>query len=494
MKSFFLKRLPEIVPLFFLVLFLIFPSGFSTTDAWYYAACIKYNTQIFHPFHLLYNVLGRVICWLPGQLDLDTLACLKIMNSVLAALSLYVLMLILRQVQKKKSTILLVTALAGASFSVIRYATENETYILPLSLGITASYFLLRYLIFRRRRDAFLAMLIVSLSVLSHLSYVFWWAGIITGIVMARDKKSLVSGLLVSLIIPVTYFIAVILSEGSLNYSSIREFTGGRIHNHLFSVSATVLLLSAISFIRSFIQVHGYILNMVQENSLCILPGLLSVIFFMNGIIKMREIKKETGNIIFVRVHVLILVLMFLFAVISYGNAEFMVMIPPLIFIVAGMVFGHSEKFLSCFLAGMLMWNITYGLIPLNRRSGESENYLYTRLQENDVIVIAYDDQLLTSFFFYKTGISGFKNILPSPAVMKITGREPEKLTVIIDSALVRSQRVYTDCISVLPFSRAVLLQGDVNKEFFSKYEMKEEKRWRGIYGTRVAYLITGRK
>lgn len=135
------NRITGVLLLFFAAIYILLPCRFSSTDAWYYAACIKYNTELLHPFHLIYNLFGKIICFIPENFGIDTLACLKIMNAFFAVMSLYVVMLILQYVKKKKSEIILITALCGASFSLMRYATENETYIVPLFFGLVSSYF-----------------------------------------------------------------------------------------------------------------------------------------------------------------------------------------------------------------------------------------------------------------------------------------------------------------------------------------------------------------
>ena len=489
------NRITGVLLLFFAAIYILLPCRFSSTDAWYYAACIKYNTELFHPFHLIYNLFGKIICFIPENFGIDTLACLKIMNAFFAVMSLYVVMHILQYMKKKKSEIILITALCGASFSVMRYATENETYIVPLFLGLVSSYFFITYILSARKQAIFLSFFFASLSVLLHLSYIFWLLSILAGIFMVKDYKILLQGLIISLIIPVAYILAVYVTQGSLNYDAIKEFAGGRSFKGMFSVSLSGLLLSVISLARSFIQVHGYMINMLKESWFNFIPALLSICFFISAMLHLKDLKWHIENRTFVFTHVLIAVLMLIFAVVSEGNAEFMVMIPVLVFIITGIIVDEGKKFYTMLLTGMLIWNLFYGLIPLNRISGESEKYLCNMLVENnDIAVIARDDQQIASMVFYYTGKESSHNIYKSPAVLKIRGKNPEILKGVIDSLLVHEKKVFTDCLSIMPMSRAVFLEGKINQQFFSAYLLKEEKRWENTGGIRIIHRITGKK
>jgi len=496
MKNLLRKNQAErVLLLFFAVLYILLPCGFSSTDAWYYAGCIRYNTELLHPFHLIYNLFGKIVCLLPSGFGVDTLACLKAMNAVFTVISLYIVILILKLMQKKKSEILLITALCGASFSVMRYATENETYIIPLFLGLTSSYFFMKYLISGRRQMILFSVFFASLSVLFHLSYLIWLLCILAGVITKKDYKTLPAGIIISMIIPVAYISAVYLTEGNLSSEAVKEFTGGRSFKGLFSVSVSGFLLSAISLVRSFIQVHGYIFNMLKENWVNIIPALLSIGFFIPAALRMKDLKKLIVNRTFIFVHIMIVALMFIFAFVSDGNAEFMVMIPVLVFVISGATFNGGEKFYVFLVVGMLIWNTFYGLIPLNRQSYEIERHICNILiqDESEVAVIARDDQQIASMVFYYTGRNDFQNIYQSPAVMKLSGRDPEMLREVIDSLLAAGRKVYTDCLSIMPLSRAVLMQGKINQQFFSTYVLKEELRIEDTMGIRIIHRITGK-
>jgi hypothetical protein len=484
------KVLSGIILFLFLCLYLFFPSGFSTLDGWSYAAEIRYSDQLFQPFHLLYNALGYAFCFFPAKAGSDTLACLKVMNSIFGVLSLLVVRMVIRELGKTESVAIMVSCLSGFSFSVIRFATENETYIVPLCLALYSYYFYIRFLRSGRVKHAMLSGLLASFSVLFHLSYVFWWVSIMIGLVLEKKRLPVLSYLSVSLIVPLTYLMAVLLIYGDLNGGSLSDFFLSKFNSSVkFSFSVKGLFFTVVNLGRSFIQVHGYISGLVGRNIFFIVPGILSLVFFTLSFFYLpsrsySKIRRET------LVLILIILFMGLFAMMSEGNAEFMVMIPLLFFIVLIMLFEDYEKFLVRILAGMMIWNISYGLIPLHLSSHETEDYLCEKSAEREkTIVIASDAPLLRSMILYRTGAIEGGNILFSPAMTP----HPANLESRIDSALAKGVMIITDCIGVRPVSRASIIEGNVNKEFFNKYRSVQLIAFQTISGKKEVHRIVSR-
>jgi hypothetical protein len=177
--------------------------------------------------------------------------------------------------------------------------------------------------------------------------------------------------------------------------------------------------------------------------------------------------------------------------VLAAGNAEFMVMIPVLVFILVPVMFNNSEKFLSGILAGIAIWNLAYGIIPLHFNTPEAEKFLCDVSVENiKIMVIASDDQLLKSMIYYRTGNNKVDNIFESPALMKLKGSDIVLLVSAIDSALKKGFVIYTDCLGTKTISRAAIYEGSTNEEFFIKYKTTEIKSWQSIIGRKVVSRI----
>lgn len=490
------RTLSKVLLILFFVLYIVFPSGFSTTDSWSYAASVKYSGEIFHPYHLLYNTLGYLFCYIPVSAGADTLVCLKVMNAVFAVLVILLVQTILRSLGKSEMIVVTVSCIAGFTFSLMRYATENETYIVPLSLALCATYFYIGFVSSGNIKSALYSGILASAAVLFHVTYIFWWAALLTGFVAEKKLKPLMSYLSVSLIVPLAYLITIFFVSGNLSQGTVTGFVFGDFNrNAHFGISATGLFLSVVNLIRSFIQVHGYMFNLIRTDFLFVIPGIISLVFFTLSLFVLPKGRQNLKGLKISGILILIIVLQFLFSVISAGNAEFMVMIPVLSFILIPVLFNNCEKFLLRVMAGMLIWNLSYGLIPLSINTSGPEQYLCEKsVYGKNVMVIAADDQLLQSMVYYNTGKSKTGNIFKSPAVLEIGGINPNNLETIIDSAIQAGVDIYTDCIGRKAISRSSILEGSTNNGFFTKYETVPIKTWTYITGEKVVSRITGKR
>jgi hypothetical protein len=482
-----------VILLIFFILYISYPSGFSTTDAWYYAAVVRHDGELFHPFHLLYNLLGKIFCIVPVSLGFDVLGSLKVMNAVFAVAALLALQLILRKINIGNLNVTIVTLLTGSSFAFMRYATENETYIVPLAFALFSSLFFLRHSFNPDRKHIILSALMASLAVLFHLTYIIWWLVILAGFMKPFRLSRLLTFTAVSLIIPASYLFAVIFTAPGESIVSSAELFADQVSGNVsFGLTFKGLMLGLISFIRSFIQVHGYMFSMVRETPLWIIPALISTGLFIVSLFWLPDVRSIRIERKFVIMHFYILLLNFLFALISFGNAEFMVMIPAVAFMILMVLTVNYEKFFLFIASGMLLWNISYGLIPLSAGRGDSAKFLLEK-SAGDNLIISSDDQLLISYGYYETGKREYTNILKSPSAYRLKGYEPGSLEMRIDSALLQGRSVYTDCIGETPLSRASIVAGESDSEFFSRYEAVTEKEWYSRRGAVYVKRITGK-
>ena len=487
------RTLSKLILLIFLSLYLIFPAGSSTTDGWNYAANIKHAGEIFHPHHLLYNAFGYIFCWLPSKAGIGIIECMKALNAIFAVLTLLVVQQILRRLGKNEFTVIIVICLVGFSFSIMRFATENETYIIPLCFALTASSNYLKFTFSENQKFAVYSGIWATFSVLFHQIFIFWWLGILIGIILSKRIKPLFWYSLVSITGPLVYLIVILTISGNLKWETIIGFVAGDFgsNNARLGISGRGLFLSGVNLIRSFVQVHSYILNIIRSNHLLIIPGIISMIVIIPALLKLpvRNVTHSVSG--FTVIHIIIMVLQFLFAVLAAGNAEFMVMIPVLVFILVPVMFNNSEKFLSGILAGIAIWNLAYGIIPLHFNTPEAEKFLCDVSVENKkIMVIASDDQLLKSMIYYRTGNNKVDNIFESPALMKLKGSDIVLLVSAIDSALKKGFVIYTDCLGTKTISRAAIYEGSTNEEFFIKYKTTEIKSWQSIIGRKVVSRI----
>lgn len=484
--------LPRFTLVLFFSLYLFFPSGFSTTDAWYYAASIKYCGEIFHPHHLLYNALGIIFSWIPLKVGFEVISTMKVLNALFAFLSLAIIQQIMYSYKLTDKHVVIITCLSGFSFSIMRFATENETYIVPLFFALLASFNYLKYVNSGGTRYVLNTGLWAAISVLFHQIYIFWWLGLLIGFMLERKKKHALLYVGISLIAPFSYLIAILIVRGGLGLDDITSFILGAFEgNARLGLSMKGILLSLISLIRSFVQVHGYIYNMVNESIFLLIPGIISLFFVFIAFLKLPVLNKINTLRRFSTVHIIIIGLQFIFAVFSEGNAEFMVMIPVLVFIMVPLIVISYEKFMIRIAFGMAVWNISYGLIPLHYKSMAPEQFLCdTAISEKSTLIIASDDILIKSMLYYQTGSYSINNITKSPAGFQITGKDRGTLDLLVSSELSRGAAVYTNCLDENPISRSSIIEGTWNKDYFYKYETILIKSWTQITGTKSVYRI----
>jgi hypothetical protein len=230
---------------------------------------------------------------------------------------------------------------------------------------------------------------------------------------------------------------------------------------------------------------------MIRSDILYILPGVVTVFIAVLALFRLPAKNKNIKNPRFAFTHLTIILMQFIFAMFAAGNAEFMVMIPVLTFILIPLFTAKCEKFLVMILACIAIWNISYGLLPLHFKSPAPEQFLCDEsLQRRDVVIIASDDQLLKNMLYYQTGNDDIRNIYKSPATLRIKGMDPITLEKIIDDALTSGSTVYTDCIGSYAVSRASIIEGNMNTDFFRDYEIRPVRKWESAMGVRSVYQV----
>lgn len=357
------------------VFYLLFPNNNQTIDAWEYAQNVKYGIELFKPHHLLYNWLLYNLKLFPLFKTVDTMRFMQSANGFFTIFSLYFLYRILLALYNDKRKSLVWTLFVGCAFATLRYATENETYIIPILFSIIASYF---FLLFIQQRETgnreyllFLSGLFASISCLFHQIHFFWWLALLVGVFLLpkpKPVKEFLVFVLPAFIVPIVYVLVMWFytkTELSLhNYLSF-VFEYYYSENSDVSVSGLNFILSPISLFRSFLQVHGNIINFFLARPII---SSLSIVFFIFCIYRFifpLKFKLSFNNKnTFVNIHFIAFILQFAFAFYSKGNAEFMVMLPFLFSICFSYWLTINEKKLFFLSVAMLTWNITFAILP----------------------------------------------------------------------------------------------------------------------------------
>lgn len=123
----------------FIALFLVFPNYDQGYDSYSYALDVRAGQELFHPHHLLYNILGYLIYQIFKFTGAGSLRILSLANSLIGAFTLVIFYRIAR-VQAKDAAAVVATFMTGFLFSFWYYATSVEVNMPALMFFCLALY------------------------------------------------------------------------------------------------------------------------------------------------------------------------------------------------------------------------------------------------------------------------------------------------------------------------------------------------------------------
>ncbi|RYU80770.1 hypothetical protein [Hymenobacter persicinus] len=468
-----------------LLLCLLLPTRNSTLDAWYYAACVRHGHELLLPHHLLYNPAGWLWVKLLHLLGLlpDTLAALKLLNALAAGATLLTLTRLLRRLGQPDRRIAAWTLVVGASFGLLRFATENEAYVLPVLFSMLGSLSWTRYRLAAALRlpPLLAAGFWAALACLFHQIHFFWWLGLLlgTGWYGRRKGLELLVFALPALLVPAAYAAALSAWNEPLTVPALWRFVFHDYYAGLAggSGSGHGVLLTVANLVRTFVQVHGSLTVLVRA-----FPVLYLVLFSCAGFFgwaawsgwrsfQNRLARTElapTGTLAAVRrTHGLILILQLAFAAYSEGNAEFMVMLPALFAVVGSGLAWLPARSLGAAGAGMLLWNLAFGLVPSHFLRFTNTAALLTAIpaQPRTWFLLDNHNLVLNQLHYYSGNPVGPPNVLPAPTLLvQRPGQSAAWVRAWVQAQHRAGRRVLTDCLgSPRLLDRAQLVYGDQN-------------------------------
>ncbi|TGE26008.1 hypothetical protein E5K00_12695 [Hymenobacter aquaticus] len=489
----------------------------STLDAWYYAACARHGHELLLPHHLLYNAVGWLWAeawarfWWSFDSPLwawDALFALKRLNALAAGASLLVLRQLLRLVLPAGKNVWPWLLLAGASFGVLRFATENEAYIQPVLLSLLGSLAWARYqLEGQKARHLVWAGCWAALACLFHQIHFCWWLGLLlsTGWYAGGHKlRALLLYSLPALLVPAAYVAALPYWHQPLTLPALWRFV---FHDYYAgtatgSVSGHGMLLSVVNLGRTFVQVHGSTLALLR-----LYPGLwlvvvafLGLLAYAGGLVGQGWRQRSApatqpvrGAVPVVRAHLLILGLQLLFAVYSEGNAEFMVMVPALLTVVAGAGLPWlPARAVATLGLALLGWNLAFGLVPSHylrfTNTGIQPNSPLLRqiLLEPNSWFLLDNHNLTLNQLHYRTGrAAGAPNVLPAPTLLvQRPGQSPARLRQWLRAQLQTGHRVFTTGLGGPQLlDRAQLVYGNQNAELLRGFRTEKVDSFPTAFG-----------
>lgn len=501
-----LLQIPErywipLIAIAFTVLYAVFPTANSSVDAYYYAASVKYNGELFHPHHLLYNATFHMFFSLPFFSEIDILHGMKTVNSFFGGINLYLFALLLKKTGRPINEVISAVFLAGSSFAVMRYASENEVYLLPIIFSMAATIFYNEYLNNKKLSGILISGLFASFAILFHQTGLFWWTGLFLGLIIFRQplKPKL---LFIFTLLPVIFIYGVVAFTLPDYEKSIAGLFKFALRDYFLPGFDKIpgwenFFFTPANLIRSFLQVHGYIFRLFKENILWIIPAIaslfLSLMFLIKGGFVRRKTNLKDKNLFIT--FLIILALNIVFAFFAEGNAEFMTMIPfLLIFLLLSRIKIRTQS-LVLFAAALFIWNVSYGLVPGNKYEFTGNDMIESWIRkESKAWFVLKNDQKVVSRLYYNSGVEYYPNILKSPFSLIQKGRSVDRLHNRLDSLISSGNLVYTDCID---YPGIISRQGVMDKMeenyLVSWYKYQPVDSVKTLFGTYFLHRLEGR-
>ncbi|MGI4834836.1 MAG: hypothetical protein ACRYFK_15380 [Janthinobacterium lividum] len=409
----------------------------------------------------------------------------------------------------------------GSTFGMLRFAVENEAYIQPLLAALGASLAWAQALgrapfgraatldraplesakilpdIFGNQYSSSrwgwlpLAGLLAALACLLHQMLVWWWLGLLLGLQPWRSRLALGAALAYvapALLVPLAYWLAAPPGGGPLG---VVRFA---LHDYLTGGARVGLggrgwLLTPINLVRTLGQVHGNLLPLLHRWPLPLgaaAAGSLALATWAmvgarpqprstqaaSSSYKTDNQKYELATAGPVdasawaaagrvrRTHGLIAALQLGFAVLSAGNAEFMVMLPALAALaLAGGLRAWPARRVAVLGVALLLWNLAAGLVPAHllafTAAGPALRAAVRRQPAAWFILL--DPNPLRNQLHYYTGQSA------APArVLGLVGQDSARFRAWLRRRLASGAAVYTDALGgPRPLDRARLTLGD---------------------------------
>lgn len=482
-----LEKLKSLLPFFFLsgllAVFFLLPNSNLTIDSWYYAACVKHQNDIFgNSHHLFYNYFGLQTWHLINFIHPVSAAnALLLMNAFAASISLLLFIQIIKIAGYSLSNAIILAVLAASSFGFLRFATDAETYVLPIMWTLASAY---AYLKSNTLVNTFLAGVFAVLAICTHQLQI-WWALALIIHTWKFSGRGIRHGFLLTsilLITPLIYYQFYVVGR-YCNVSFIGFLLGQYSSGGAgIDISIKALVLTLINFLRTFLQVHGqigFLFNQYFVSSCLVvitLAGLVYLAFTRRQ--EILKIEKKNSNHRTAILFLLTAIFNILFAFLSSGNAEFMAMLPFLL--IAFMAFRYQLTLDNTLIIPaliMLVWNLCSGIIPsacLNISRTDTQVKFYK--QHSEALFVFENKAQVENQFCYLYGFEDQNRFI-----------KLSDITQYLDSA----KSIYTDLGNInTKYSRAALLKNHEENDLLSAFTLIKSDSFQNLYGKNYIYLV----
>ncbi|MEA4935718.1 MAG: hypothetical protein VB102_03645 [Paludibacter sp.] len=462
-----------IVFIIILVIYFLFPNSNLSVDSLGYGCSVKYGVDLFSAHHLLYNYFNHLIYNSIKTIFplLDALRFMQFTNALFAVLCLIVLRRLILKQTNDNAKANVWTFFVGASFGVMRFAVEAETYIMPIFFSLISSSFYFKFLRDKKTINIFLSAIFVSLACLFHQIHLFWGIGLFIGLLMARKIKPLLVFSATTLLVPFIYILVMIFYQ-KIDFSAgnLVRFLGDYYYSNNANTDFGLInfIVTPITFFRTFFQVHGIVIDVLRliPAFYLIIPVVLCfIILFIVKATKSIDFRKaKYKDYPFEFTHLFIFLLQFSFAFYSHGNSEFMVMLPFLIPIFVPVFIEFDLKAIKYLGFAMLIWNFFFAIFPNNCFDYQNNRALLTIIKDNpDKVFILKERNIVVNQYYYEIGTEEYDRLIDNQnkeAINKLSKEE---------------KVIYTDVLTKhVPFNRAnVTSPSDDNNLIFKRHISK---------------------
>lgn len=495
-----------------LLLYILFPTQTHSVDAWGFAANVKFAQDLFSPHHLLYNATGFIIKNLLNTFGFypDVMRLLLFMNGITAWLAMIVLYIIVKKSGHSALKSFALVSIAAFSFGIWRFATENETYILPIFFSLLASYYYTKFYINKNQLNrsglylyAFLSGLFAAVSCLYHQIHVFWWFGLCISLLFMTFSQNIrfwLNFILPVFLVPFTYIIVLkFYQKQEITFTNLWHFAMYDVYSGAVGgkFGAKHLLLGIVNLFRSFIQLHGTVLYLFKYSLLFIIPAFIALIALIyESVIFWRNFLKVkiTAKPVFTA-HTIIFLLQWLFAVYNVGNAEFMAMLPVLLVIMLSAENPVPAKGLVAIAIMLLAWNFSFGIWSNYKYRFSSDEKIAEIVNANktDRFILVERGIVATKLHYINGKLPG--NTLANPAYYASRPDKNIDLKAKLDSLLDQRINVYTDCTGRPQLlNRAAIIDSETDTKFFREYNLSPAYSFPTLAGTHKLYKVSRKK
>ncbi|MFN0047512.1 MAG: hypothetical protein ACKVOU_00145 [Cytophagales bacterium] len=457
------------MPTFFCFLL---PTNNSTQDGWCYAADAKWGLDLFMPHHLFYTAQLFLFSKLLPFYDILLLG--KHVNAVYVGATLFIFSKLLSHLNTNTAKVNCLAFFVGVSFAVLRFGTENETYIAPIFYSLVGNYFFLKFIANQKSFLLVLSGFFFAFACLMHQVQFFWWLSIL-GFLLVNNRsvglKNVLFFTLPALIVPLAYILVLVFYRNeSLTIPNLIHFVFETFYTGTSKAifDSNGLMRFFVAILRCFIQIHDSIFVVCQYyNWLYFLIAIIFIPLCYFVCRLLRSVKKNyISSVKYFNLYAVLLVMQLAFGLFCFGNSEMMVIIPFLTSILAILAFHFSTSYLFFLSTFVLLWNVGFGLILNNQIIFNSYDYWSKKSQteKNAVFYLRYSTEI-KCVNYYQTGIYESNCIFPSC-------KNAESTKKIIDSLLNLKVAIYTDYVNVGIIRNTASILSDADcKHFFQYYK-----------------------